>query len=350
LDVEAAALRALAGDFEQINWSLFREALRPAPLSLSDAETTLGCFRSDPRGIALSRALVLQRPWGEVQEVLKHEMAHQFVDEVLGVRDQTAHGPAFRRVCEERGIDPAASGAPSLARSAGQGNRGVIQRVQKLLALAGSPNPHEAETAMRTAHRLMLEHNVQHVGGEQSEYGYRHLGRATGRTTEAERALAGLLGEFFFVQPIWVSVFRVKDQKRVNILEITGRHENLAMAEYVHAFLLHSADALWKQHKRDHGITRDRDRQSYRAGVIRGFSDKLRAERTQQAGVGLVWVGDPQADRHFRRRHPRVHTVSRYSTERSEAAGHGRSAGRKLVLNRPLQTGTRARGRLLPPG
>jgi hypothetical protein len=249
-------------------------------------------------------------------------------------------------VCEERGIDPRAS-APV---DAPRGADGVIQRVQKLLALAESPNRHEADTAMRTAHRLMLQHNLKHVGGEQSEYGYRHLGRPTGRTTEAERALAGLLGEFFFVQPIWVSVLRVQDCKRVNVLEITGRHENLAMAEYVHAFLLHAADALWKQHKRDNGIRRDRDRQAYRAGVIRGFADKLRAERGQQAGVGLVWVGDPQADRHFRRRHPRVHTVRNRSTEHSAAAGQGRSAGRELVLHRPLQAGARSRGRRLPPG
>ncbi len=99
---------------------------------------------------------------------------------------------------------------------------------------------------MRTAHRLMLKHNLDNPGGGQDEYGFRHLGEPKGRSTEGELTLAGVLGEFFFVQPIWVSVFRVEDGKRVNILEVTGRHENLAMAEYVYAFLLHASDALWK--------------------------------------------------------------------------------------------------------
>ena len=353
LDVSAGALRALAHDYGQLNWALFGECLRPAPLSLMDGASMLGVWRPDPRGIALCRALVLERPWGTVLEVLKHEMAHQFVDEVLGVHDETAHGPAFRRVCMDRGIDLRASGSPDASPPDKEG--GVLRRVRKLLALADSPNPHEAETAMRTAHRLMLKYNLAHLQEEGSDgrvesdaYGYLHLGRPTGRSTEAERALAGLLGEFFFVQPIWVSVYRVEDGKRVNALEVTGRRENLAMAEYVYHFLLHAADALWKEHKRTHALRRDAGRQAYRAGVIRGFADRWRNERQHQRGEGLVWVGDPRADHHFRRRHPRVRTTRTRSSERSEVAGHGRAAGKKLVLNRPLTTGTRARGRLLP--
>lgn len=353
--LEAAALRALAADYTQLNWSLFAELLQPVPLSLSGAEGRLGAFQREPRGIELSRALVMGQPWGQVQEVLKHEMAHQFVDEVLGIRDEAAHGASFRRVCAERGIDSRASGAPSDASAASTG--GPLQRVRKLLALADSPNRHEAEAAMRTAHRLMLKHNLQAVaqerggaGAGEGDYGYRHLGTPTGRSTAAERAVGGLLGEFFFVQPIWVSVFRVRDGKRVNVLEVTGRPENLAMAEYVYDFLLAAADRLWLAHKRTHGIRRNADRQAYRAGVVLGFADKLRAERTAQHGAGLVWVGDAAADAHFRARHPRVRTTRRGSAARNEAAGHGRRAGQGLVLNRPVGGGAGNRGHLLPSG
>lgn len=343
-EAETAALRALAADYHHFNWALFGTRLRPVPLSLSSTDGRLGAYHADPRGIELARSLVMERPWGHALEVLKHEMAHQFVDEVLGIGDESAHGPAFRRVCAERGIDARASGLPEGPAP----ETGVLQRVRKLLALADSPNRHEAETAMRTAHRLMLKHNLQVVGDASDDYAHVHLGRPTGRSSEAERALAGLLGEFFFVQPIWVSVFRVHDQKRVNVLEVTGRPENLAMAEYVYDFLLAAAERLWRAHKRAHGIRRNADRQAYHAGVIRGFADKLRAERTVQRGAGLVWVGDPRAERHFRRRHPRVHTTSSSSSEHSAAANHGRSAGRGLVLSRPVTGGNRERGRLLP--
>ena len=69
-------------------------------------------------------------------EVLKHEMAHQFVDEVLGVHDEPDHGPVFRQVCDERGIDARAAGAPDADRARDH----VLDRIAKLLALAGSPN------------------------------------------------------------------------------------------------------------------------------------------------------------------------------------------------------------------
>ena len=38
-------------------------------------------------------------------EVLKHEMAHQYAHEILGARDESAHGEAFRTVCQRLGID-----------------------------------------------------------------------------------------------------------------------------------------------------------------------------------------------------------------------------------------------------
>lgn len=337
----AGALRALAADYTQLNWSLFGDQLKPAPLFAASGASRLGYWRPEPRGIALAESLLLEGSWGQVLEVLKHEMAHQFVDEVLGITDESAHGPSFQQTCQRLGIDASSAGlGPTSAHPQG-GVQGKLQRrVAQLLALADSPNKHEAEAAMRAAHRLMLQHNIEGAADD-ADFGFLHLGRATGRSTEAERALAGLLGEFFFVQPIWVSVFRVEDQKRANRLEITGRRENLAMAEYAYHFLLHAADALWNDHKRARGIRGNGDRQAYRAGVVRGFADKLREERTQQRGRGLVWVGDARADAHFRRRHPRVRTTSARSTGATHAAGEGRAAGRGLVLNRPLDGGAR---------
>ena len=351
IDLLAVALRELATDYEELNWALFKSQLRPAPLSIVEHSSRLGCWHSDPRRIELSKSLVLEQPWGVVIEVLKHEMAHQFVEEVLQVRDETAHGPAFLRICARLGIDSRASDLPSVDGTTRVApHAAILERIAKLLALAQSPNPHEAEAAMRTAHRLMLKHNVEQASAQTSSsgYGFRHLGKPTGRATEAEVVLAGLLGEFFFVQPIWVSVFRIQDEKRVRVLEVTGRYENLAMADYVYNYLMHAADALWRAHKRERGIKRDADRKAYLAGVMRGFADKLRAERNTQRGEGLIWVGDPESDKHFKRRHPRVRTSHSKSRSNSAAESHGREAGKNLTLHRPLAEPTRNRGRMLP--
>ena len=84
-----------------------------------------------------------------------------------------AHGPEFRRVCAERSIDARAAGAP--ARPAGEDH--VLDRIAKLLALAESPNEHEAQAAMSAAQRLMLKYNVEAVDrGTRAGYGFEQLG------------------------------------------------------------------------------------------------------------------------------------------------------------------------------
>jgi len=343
----APALREIAREYAEINIDYFAGRLSPVPLVLSDSTSLLGCYRRDPRRIEISRTLVLSQPWGSVVEVLKHEMAHQFVFEVLGESEsETSHGPTFQRVCERLGIDARASGLPD----AKPERSPLLERIRKLLALADSPNQHEAETAMRMAHRLMLKHNLERPDVEDTaaNYGFRHVGRSTGRISEVESLLAGLLGEFFFVQPIWVSVFRVGDRKRVSVLEITGRHENLAMAEYVHGFLLHAAESLWRDHKKKHGIRRDTERRAFLAGVIRGFAEKLRRERKSEEAAGLVWVADPRSDSYFARRHPRVRSTRYTSSANTQASSHGRAAGRDIVLSRPIAEGPSKTTRALP--
>src|SRR3954471_6912877 len=138
--LEAALLRQLGETWAEINQNHFRRRLRRPVFGLSDA-ARLGAWIGARRMLELSRALVLEQPWGVVREVLKHEMAHQFVDEVLGIDDQTAHGPAFEALCRQHGIDASASGLPSAHGS----DSTVLRRIARLLALAASPNVHEAE-------------------------------------------------------------------------------------------------------------------------------------------------------------------------------------------------------------
>jgi len=148
---------------------------------------------------------VVEAGWGEVIEVLKHEMAHQYVSEILGDPDGVAHGKAFRELCERLAIDARAAGRPQDS-DGGEAAPRVLSRIAKLLALAGSANQNEAELAMAEAQRLMLAHNLEMAAGH--SYRFVHLGRPTGRVTEAERTLANLLAEHFFVEVIWVPVWR----------------------------------------------------------------------------------------------------------------------------------------------
>src|SRR5207302_1672186 len=108
---------------------------------------------------------------------------------------------------------------------------------------------------------------------------------------------------------IWVPVYRAREGKRGTVLEICGTSANLAIAEYVHAFLSATAERLWREHKRDHEIDFDRDRRTYLAGVMTGFAEKLAQQSAMHKSAGLVWVKDGDLESFFRRRHPHVRHV-----------------------------------------
>ena len=339
-ELEAALLRELRASFEWENHARFRSRLAPPVFALSEAGARLGQWLLGTRTLELSRALVLERPWHEVLAVLQHEMAHQFVDEVLGVRDETAHGESFRRVCEERGIDARAAGAPAPA-APGTGDLDrVLDRIRKLLALAGSPNQHEAENAMRKAHELMLRHNVEAAAaqGERS-FQARHLGDPLRRTTRVEADVITLLTQFFFVRAIRVPVYLPRHGRRGLVYEILGTRANVEMASHVHAFLLATAERLWQENRGDRRVRNGRDRMQYQSGVVRGFHEKLAAERAELAGTGLVWVRDARLEQAYHARHPRITTLRR-RVRMSDAHAAGREAGRTVVLHKPVAHGS----------
>jgi hypothetical protein len=350
---EAALLRELRVAYDNVNATHFKGALKRADVRLSDATRRLGQWNSERRTIDISRSLALEHPWAAVLEVLKHEMAHQYVHEVLGRRDETAHGPAFREVCERLGIDSSATGMPATLPQAGpsDGEARILERISRLLALAQSANVNEAQAATSAAQRLMLKYNLEAaVSMPQRGYGFRHLGAPTGRVSESERLISVILNDHFFVEVIWIPVYRPLENKRGQVLEICGTPANLEMAAYVHSFLTAAAERLWREHKPALGISSKRDRRTVLAGVMEGFREKLEREGKRHAEQGLVWVGDADLTAYYRRRHPYIRHTRTAGERRSAAHGHGRDAGRRLVLHRgmPGQASSPSGGKLLP--
>ncbi len=344
-ELEAACVRALLAEWRRCNAAHFGQRLRAPVMALEDVESRLGCWSSRDRTIRIGRRVVLERSWGVVVEVLRHEMAHQYVEEVLGVRDEAAHGESFRRLCAELGIDGRASGMPDGGSDA---DERVLSRVAKLLALAQSPNLHEAELAMNEAQRLMLRHNIEAAAEHRARaFGYLHLGEPTGRVQVHERVLGAILCTHFFVEAIWVTAYRPRAGKSGSVLEVCGTKENLALAEYVHGFLLHTSERLWREHKRRHALRSDVPRRSYLAGVMRGFFDRLAEERTAQRAQGLVWVGDADLRRYYDARHPRRASVGKSRFASASAYAQGKAAGRDIVLQRPIASSVSGAGRLL---
>ncbi len=353
LELEHLALREIRIEWQGINRSLFGSSLRPPVFELTDASSHHGRWIRRQRSMELSRRLLIEHPWTSVIEVLKHETAHQFVEEHLGVFDETAHGPTFARICVERGIDPRAAGLsfPIGAPETAPGAQRIFARITKLLALAQSQNEHEAHAAMAAAQRLMLKHNIDVAEKHyETTYAYRHLGQPTGRVNEAQRVLSGILTSHFFVEAIWIPVYRALEGKRGKVLEICGTPENLEIAEYVHGFLLDTAERLWKEHRGARRITSNRDRLKFHAGVMLGFNETMNRSLTQNRQEGLVWQGDAGLTDYFRRRFPRTRTFSGSGSKPSRAYADGREAGRKIILHKPVTAGPSGSGHMLPAG
>jgi len=345
-ELERHLVRELVAEYKRLNGEFFRGSLALPTLELTDTAARLGCWSAERRSIALSRSALLTHGWGVISEVLKHEMAHQYVSEVLRETSETAHGPAFRGVCARLGVDAAAAGLPVHAQE--DGERRLVDRIARLLALAESPNVHEAEAAASAAQRLMLKYNLDVAGGAARRYGFLHVGRPTGRVSEAERMLAMILGRHYFVEVIWVPVYRVLEGKRGTVLEICGSEANLAVAEYVHAFLTNTAEQLWAEHKRALGIRSNRDRRVFLAGVMSGFADKLARQTVTHREEGLVWVRDADLGGYLRKRHPRIRNVRYAGNRKNEAYAHGKAAGGRIVLRKGVSAPAASHGRLLP--
>ncbi|MCK6504902.1 SprT-like domain-containing protein [Myxococcota bacterium] len=346
-DLDAALLRELARAWNHHNLLLFRGGMRPPAFTLVEGEALAGQWRRTERTIGLSRSLLRQQPWTVVVEVLKHEMAHQYVHEVLQVVDESAHGPAFQRICARLGIDPRARGLP-VGVSLDPERERVLAKVQRLLALAESDNRHEAEAAMARAHALMRKHNIAWAAqGPAPAYVFRQIGQVRARVPAHERVLAGLLASHFFVESIWVWAVDATTAAQGKVLELSGTPENVALAEHVHAFLLRAGERLWAADP----VGGARAKGRFLVGVMMGFDEKLRAQaRACEQQEGLVWVGDPGLQDFVGRRHPRLRTVSAGSVVADDAWASGRQAGLDIVLHRPVSQDPARRGLRLGVG
>lgn len=346
-ELETSLLRELGVRYTDEATTRFKGRLVPAVLALVDSDKLLGRWVLQGRRIELARAFVLAAPWHDVIAVLLHEMAHQYVEEFLRVRDESAHGDSFRHVCAELDIDATAAGAPvvSATLTDADGDR-ALDRIRKLLALAGSDNQHEAALAMQQAHALMLRHNLASIAAQRSFF-VRQLGGTKQRVDRVESAILGLLTEMFFVKVIIVPVYAPRLGFYTKAYEVSGTRPNVEMAEHVYAFLLATAERLWAQNRGDQRVRNGRDRIAYQVGVIMGFREKLVFERHALKTEGLVWVGDADLDTFWRCRHPRI-TTRRQTTRYNGAHSAGREAGRTVVLHKPVTTaGTAGGSRLL---
>ncbi len=325
-----------------------------------DLERTLGQWDEDSRAIALSERLLEHAGFNDVLAVFHHEVAHQIVSELYGIRDAVAHGEAFRRACRLLGIPAAAR--MEIREDRDESSARVMARIRKLLALGDSPNRHEAERALAKAHELALRHNIDTVReGVDRVYDLRIVTPVFKRVPSWIWSICGIVSDFYFT----LYICRRQDDasgQRYQTIELYGTPDNLQMGEYVYYFLLHQGEAAWNAYRREKkrrtaeaGAPRTtaassrREKISFLNGLYEGFRETLERQRSRLAeSTALVWSGDPALEAFYRQRNPHVSTRSVSSALEESAHAAGQIEGRKLRLRPGLDSGgTQGATRLL---
>ncbi len=360
--LEHRILHGLSLEWETALWVLdesYRQRMRPPLFSLRDYAGTWGTWSRERREISLSRDLVLRHSWDAVVEVLLHETAHQLAEEVLGAGEESPHGPAFHRACHLLRANPRASGryAPlddRIARNPGGPEDRTVRRVRKLMALAESPNRHEAEVSMAKAHELIAKYNLLSIERDEGrDFASVFLGRPALRHPREDYALANLLQEFYFVQGIWVPAYVLEKGRMGRVLEISGTEQNIRLASYVYDFVRRFIEGRWRTYNEGRGLNRRR-KTDYAAGVIEGFRSKLAlnekgkgAEKTKT----LIRLRDPLLEKYVAHRYPRTVNEKRYLSGRDAGVvSDGKEAGKNLVIHKGITESRGNRKRLLRGG
>ncbi len=303
---ESLALHELYSEYAQ-TLKQHNVRLRPAALEVADSDRYWGQWIAQARIIRLSRRLLMSHPWPSVVGILRHEMAHQCVDEapeqlVLSKepRDSASnfsghhmpHGELFRRACEKLGVPQEFTKATInltdynldwRTDSRDEATEKMLERVRKLLALATSQNEHEALLAMNRVREIYAKYHLHGLNTDRPCFVHSYLLEGRKRFEAHERKIVGLLVGHFFVQAIYTQPYHLASGEHRKCIELIGTRENVLMAEYVFWFLIQQTDAMATErpeidlrHKSFSRIAR----KSYRLGILDGFGQKLRQSET----------------------------------------------------------------------
>lgn len=178
-----------------------------------------------------------------------------------------------------------------------ENNKELMKRIKKLLALASSPNKHEAESAALKAQELMLKHNLnmQSIKAD-CEYINIEGGDHEARISTEASAVSNILIKHFFVRCYFDKQFQgyTNSGKRryVTQLRIVGTESNIEVAKYVHDYLMHTFKALWNDYKKLNKAD-IKLRKGFIWGLFHGLNEKLSEQKKKvENEMGLVVVPD----------------------------------------------------------
>jgi len=372
-DWERAAVRELNQEYVSVLLQR-RLKMRPAAIELFDSETHWGSWSPLTRTVSISRKLIRSHAWSQVLGILRHEMAHQYVDEELSGHE-LPHGERFKTACKILGVPQEyARATASLATSAidwrmekrDEDSERLLDKVRKLLALATSSNEHEALLAMNKVRELYAKYNLEHAAeSAREQFAHLVITHRKKRVEAHQSKIIGILVGHFFVQVLHFKMFDAMSGEHHQAIEIVGKRENVLMAEYVYHFLLQQTENRVQEAAKAAGRKLTFfERKSYRLGILHGFAEKLtrsessspetptprgRSQELSLIGKALVsFKKDSKLDDYLGEIYPRLRTRgTSFQGVDSHAFDAGFAVGRTITLNKAVTSREGNRGLLL---
>lgn len=222
-------------------------------------------------------------------------------------------------------------------------NTKLIDRIQKLLSLATSPNEHEAKLAAAKANEMLVKHNlsisdVELQARTDDSYENREVGTYKVMPFEA-RWVIKIMDRHFFVKSIYREARRYKvSEKGMAKVWFVGEKTNVEVASYVFQFLVNKYKQLWKEYQSHNGL-RHELKGAYYEGLTAGLSYQLSERRKDvESSMALVVVDDPNLQRQMEKYFPKLGTSSlRPMVRDDEIASDGFAKGKDLHIARGIE-------------
>jgi len=185
----------------------------------------------------------------------------------------------------------------------------LIDTIQRLLALSGSPNEHEAKLALAKAQELMLRHNLSMAEVQAADLHAKEWVEEdawSGKRSPWEQVfVANIIDKYFFAK--CSTLKRRSNGETTLTLRFFGNKENVAVAKHVFVYLSRTFRDLWEGYRRETKSGKGLARTFYH-GVWAGFKLKLDIERavevaTEKSKNALVVISDELASA-FADHHP----------------------------------------------
>jgi len=243
----------------------------PIHVIIYNHKSMLGYF--DPHFYELGFHECLMRISKEqLTNIIRHELAH-YVTFTKHGGTILPHAPEFREFCKSCDWGEEVYNATiqlEFAPPAFEENA-VLRKVQKLMALGDSSEPHEAQQAMIKSRQLLLKHNLEEREPEEDKAKI-----AMQRILKQKRENAKMRAIASIVKTFFVAIVYHRGEEYTT-LEIIGDPVNVEIGEYVAGVLETELENLWKLAQKTARLKGATAKNSFFLGVAKGYCQKVEA-------------------------------------------------------------------------